>query len=75
MREFAPLNISSMRTLTVRYTNHRGETAVRRIQPYLVRYGTSQWHPEPGWLMYAIDLDRNVERGFAMKDMEVIDDG
>jgi len=48
------------------YRNYRGETAVRRFVPISLYYGTSAWHPEPGWLLEAHDLDRDATRTFAL---------
>lgn len=42
---------------------------VRHVVPISVRYGTAEWHPEPGWLMLAHDLDKSAMREFAMKDI------
>lgn len=44
--------------VTVRYTNHRGETALRRIVPLHFRYGSTLWHPEAQWLLEVLDVDR-----------------
>ncbi len=52
--------------LTFWYRNYRGEEGPRRVRPLGLRYGTSQWHKEPQWLMIAIDLEKNAEREFAM---------
>jgi len=51
------------------YRNHRGVSGVRRVQPISVRYGTTEWHPEPQWLMRAFDLDKDAEREFAMSEI------
>lgn len=50
----------------VRYTNWRGETAERKIQPLYLWFGSTEWHPEPQWLITARDLDKGVERDFAL---------
>lgn len=55
--------------VTIRYRNHRGETALRRIIPKVIRFSFSQWHPEIQWLLDAVDIDRNADRTFAMKDI------
>lgn len=57
-----------MSELTIAYTNHRGERAVRRIIPWDVWFGTTDWHPEPQWFLRAFDLDKNDKRDFALKD-------
>lgn len=51
------------------YTNYKGEQSHRRVIVHSVGYGSNEWHPEPQWLMYALDLDKNEFREFAMKDM------
>lgn len=53
---------------TVTYTNWRGETAVRRIVPLRVWFGSTAWHPEPQWILTALDVDKDKERHFALKD-------
>ncbi|TAL51163.1 hypothetical protein EPN81_00685 [Patescibacteria group bacterium] len=52
------------------YTNYRNETALRRIVPRAIRFGSSDWHPEPQWLLDAYDLQKNAERSFAMSDIQ-----
>jgi len=51
------------------YRNHRGVSGVRRVQPIGVRFGTTEWHPEPQWLLRAFDLDKDAEREFAMSEI------
>lgn len=55
--------------ITVIYTNWRGVTAVRRLRPSAIRFGSTEWHPEPQWLMEAEDVGNGEVREFAMKDM------
>lgn len=52
------------------YTNWKGETSVRWFLPLELFWGSTEWHPEPQWLLRALDLDKNEERTFAMKDMK-----
>lgn len=54
--------------LTIGYTNYRGETAERTIVPRSIRFASTEWHPEPQWLLLAFDLDRNADRDFALRD-------
>lgn len=51
------------------YVNYKGEAGHRRAQFKSVRFGSSPWHQEPQWLMKAVDLDKQEEREFALKDM------
>lgn len=48
------------------YTNWRGERRVRCIKPLgAMRYGTTSWHPQPQWLLSALDVEDGVEKDFA----------
>lgn len=51
------------------YRNHRGETGTRRVIPRGIRYGTSEHHPEPCWLLEAWCLDREGARTFALSSV------
>lgn len=53
------------------YTNYRGERAWRLIDcaNSRTRFGTSEYHKEPQWLMTALDVSKDEEREFAVKDI------
>lgn len=53
---------------TVLYTNYRGETSERTITPIRPWFGSTEWHPEPQWLLRAYDHGKDAERDFALKD-------
>jgi len=55
--------------VTFTYTNWHGETAVRRVLPTGLIFAANEWHPEPQWLLRGFDLDKEVNRTFAMKDI------
>jgi hypothetical protein len=55
-------------TLEIGYTNYRGEWSMRRIRPVRLWVGSTDWHPEPGLLLEALDLGKNETRHFAVKD-------
>ncbi len=48
------------------YTNHRGETAQRYVQPVLLYFGTAPFHETPTWLLDAWDVEKKAHRSFAM---------
>ena len=52
------------------YRNWKGEIAWRCVAPKLVRWGTSEHHPEPQWLLEGHDLDKASDRTFALKDVQ-----
>lgn len=52
------------------YTNYRGETKYRNIVPLRIQFTATDWHPEEQWILVAHDVDKNAERGFAIKDIK-----
>lgn len=57
------------KTVQILYRNYRGETAVRMVEPSRIWFGATDWHPEPQWVLEALDLDKGVVRSFAMRDI------
>lgn len=55
--------------LTFIYKNYRGEISRRRVHPSHVWFGSTPHHPEPQWFLQAVDLDKNLPRIFAFKDI------
>lgn len=57
--------------LLVEYINFRGETALRRIMPgnEAPRFGTTEHHTSPTWLLDGLDVDRGVQRTWDMGAM------
>ena len=49
------------KAITVTYTNWRGKTDVRMLLLGEVRYGTTEWHPEPTHLISAFDLNHPAQ--------------
>ena len=64
-----PLNQRQVRVL---YINWRGEESERIIIPYEggLRYGVSQWHTTPQYLLRVYDVVKREYREFAMKDIK-----
>jgi predicted DNA-binding transcriptional regulator YafY len=58
-----------MNAINLVYTNYRGETSVRRVIPQRIWFGATDWHPEEQWMLEAMDLDKQAERSFALKDI------
>ncbi len=52
------------------YRNWRGETAVRSFIPRRLWWGSDEWHPEPQWLLTALDVEKGAERDFALSGFE-----
>lgn len=52
------------------YLNYRGEVSRRRVIPLRIWFGATEWHPEPGWLMTAHDIEKGADRDFALADCQ-----
>lgn len=57
------------RAVIIDYTNWRGERSERTIEPKMVEFAATEWHPEPQWLLLAWDFGKREYRQFAMKDI------
>lgn len=62
-----PLFINSVQK--VEYTNWKGNKRVRTIKPLEIFFGATEYHPEPQWLVRAVDVEEGELRDFALKDM------
>lgn len=56
--------------LVFRYTNHRGEVADRKVQPYALWFGPSMWHIGEQWHMDGWDIGKQAVRDYAVEQME-----
>lgn len=54
--------------IIIDYTNHVGARQVREITPDSAGlfFSSSEWHPEPQWLLNAFDHGKQAPRTFAM---------
>ena len=54
--------------MTVIYTNWKGETRERVIEPVEggLWWGTTEWHPLPQWFIKAIDVETDKVKDFAL---------
>jgi predicted DNA-binding transcriptional regulator YafY len=64
------LSMNTEKQVRIIYTNWRGETAERTIEPIEIWYGSTEWHPEEQWLLKAIDVAKKAERDFAVKAIQ-----
>ena len=56
------------KTITVSYRNWRGETRTRPITPISMRWGSTKWHKDEQWLIFALDPEDGIEKEFALAD-------
>lgn len=59
------------KNVLIDYINHAYVRQARLIVPTEggFRFGTTEWHPEPQWLLHAYDVDKDDMRVFAVKDI------
>jgi predicted DNA-binding transcriptional regulator YafY len=55
--------------LTFDYKNWEGKREVRNVTPIKIWFGETEFHKEKQWFLKALDLDKNAERDFALKDI------
>ncbi len=63
-------NMDEKKIVIIDYTNWRDVTALRRIIPIEVFFGATEWHRQEQWFLRAYDVDKDVERSFAIKDIK-----
>ncbi len=61
--------IKTTKFVYIRYKNYQGKIANRRILPKKFWFGATRWHSEKQYLLDALDMDKNQQRSFAMKDI------
>jgi hypothetical protein len=54
---------------TFSYRNHEKKIGIRRVRIIGMRYGTSDYYAEPGYLLIAFDLDRQAVREFSLSGL------
>jgi len=62
-------NFAPAQHIKVRYTNYRGEVAVRTIVPMEVFWGKNEYHTHEQWLLRVWDVEKGAERIYALKDI------
>ena len=67
------VEVSPGQTIRFRYRNWLGQIGTRTAQVVRLTYGVTEWHPEPQWLLEAVDTEKNQIRLFALNDMSPVD--
>ncbi len=55
--------------LEIDYTNYSGKRAHYVVEPLDLNFMESPWHPGAQWILTARDVERDVIRHFAWKDI------
>ena len=59
-----------MDTVSIKYTNYKGITEDRMVDPVSLKFKSTEWHPEKQWLLKAYCHERDAVREFAVKDIQ-----
>ncbi len=54
------------------YTNYKGQTGERTIIPRRLWLGETQWHPGMQLLVDAFDVEKQMDRSFAIRDIHKV---
>ena len=55
--------------IKILYTNWKNETRYRLIEPISIEFKSTKWHLEEQWILNAIDIEKDAQRAFAIKDI------
>lgn len=58
------------KVVKILYTNWKGKTSYRNIIPINIEFKSTEWHKEEQWILNAFDIDKQDNRGFAIKDIK-----
>lgn len=58
------------KVIRIIYTNYKDITKERKIIPIEIEFKKTPWHQEKQWILTAFDVDKQEERGFALKDIK-----
>ncbi len=64
------MNFDKEKQVKILYTNWKGVTSYRNIIPLNVEFKSTEWHKEEQWILNAFDVDKQADRGFALKDIK-----
>ena len=59
-----------MKEVKILYTNWKGVTRERTIVPIRIEFMKTKWHKEEQWILVALDIEKQEERCFAIKDIK-----
>jgi len=52
------------------YKNWEGEIRERTVVPTKIWFGHTDFHKEDQWFLKALDIEKDAERDFALKDIQ-----
>ena len=64
------MKIQGDQEVKILYTNWKGNTSYRNIIPKNIEFKSTEWHKDKQWILNAYDVDKQADRGFAVKDIK-----
>lgn len=64
------MDFEEKKQIKILYTNWQGITSYRNIIPQNIEFKSTKWHKEEQWILNAFDIDKQADRGFALKDIK-----
>lgn len=64
------MDFDKKQQVKILYTNWKGITSYRNIIPKEIEFKSTEWHKEEQWILDAFDVDKQADRGFALKDIK-----
>lgn len=61
--------VAADRMVHIVFIDSSGDQHERRVVPDRIWFGSTDWYPEPGWLLEGYDVDRGAVRCFAMSQI------
>ena len=61
------MDFEKKKQVKILYTNWKGKTSYRNIIPKSIEFKSTEWHKEEQWILNAFDINKNTDRGFALK--------
>lgn len=58
-------------TIAINYTNYRGISRNRKLDPVRLWFGSTDWHSEPCLLLNALDVQKGEFRDFKVSDFDI----
>jgi hypothetical protein len=63
------IEIKNGMTIAFHYENWQGVSAERTCEVIGLFYGQNEWHKENQFMLKGLDLEKNQERTYAIRDM------
>ena len=64
------MELQGNKKVKILYTNWKGVTSYRNIIPKNLEFKSTEWHKDEQWILNAYDVDKQADRGFAVKDIK-----